>query len=299
MTARERDEPLLSVVHDPTPDDGNLTPVRDFANWLSLVRLHGGAPSYDEICRRCRKLGVDIPKSTLGDGLTGRRLLTRERALAVVKACGGGQGLLAECRNRWTHAKAGKITATPAEGGPGAGLRDADPVDVPLGAHHRRAGVSCHVVRHGEWQIVRLSGDWDGQVMPAVRPHLEAIVTDTLHPHVVVDLSDVTFMDSSLLGGLVYVLQTMRLRGAVLRLVSGMSDDNLARMGKVMIITGLNQILPVYPTLEVALSPLSTLDTPAPEGEPDTAEAPAPTVLQGSVVPTSRSSIGWREDSPV
>ncbi|MFI6585924.1 STAS domain-containing protein [Embleya sp. NPDC050493] len=295
MTARERNEPPRTVVED-------LTPVRDFANWLTLVRLHSGAPSYDEICRRCKKAGVDIPKSTLGDGLTGRRLLSRERALAVVRACGGSQALLAECRSRWTLAKQGRITRTPAEGTPADGLRDADPIDIPLGAHHRRAGVTCHIAQHGEWQIVRLSGDWDGQVMPAVRPHLEGAVADTRHPHIVIDLSDVTFMDSSVLGGLVYVLQTMRLRGAVLRLVSGMGAENLARMGKVLIVTGLNQILPVYPTLEIALSPLSTLDNPTiPHDQaalPELKETPAATILEGTIVPTPRSSLGRRDEPP-
>ncbi|GCD99671.1 STAS domain-containing protein [Embleya hyalina] len=298
MSAREHDEPVPTVVDELPPARGDdPDPVKDFANWLCLVRLHGGDPSYDEIRRRCKRAGVDIPKSTLGDGLTGRRLLSRERAIAVVRACGGGQGLLAECRNRWTNAKAGQITRTPAEGGPDIGLRDAEPIDIPLGAHHRRAGVSCSIIQHGAWQVVRFSGDWDGHVMPAVRPHLESVVADTHHPHVVVDLSDVTFMDSSLLGGLVYVLQTMRLRGAVLRLVSGMGEGNLTRMGKVMIVTGLNQILPVYPTLEVALSPLSALDADtAPVQE--ASHAPTPTVVRGTVVPPSRSPLAGREETP-
>jgi anti-anti-sigma factor len=240
-----------------------------FAAWLAELRIQAGAPSYAEIRRRMRKFDVDIPTSTLGDGLTGRRMLSMERAVAVVRACGGDPGLQAECRNRWMLARKGTVAVWPDES-------PCDTTSDPARAATLLLGhdTQCTVERHGNWRILRWSGDWDFHSVQKLRPHLEEALSDPAQPHLIIDLSATTFLDSGSLGGLIYVLKTLHLRGAVLRLVVGVRADNLSAVGRILIITGTCSVLPAYATLDEALTPVSALARRPPQPGPGIATLP-------------------------
>nr|WP_237534276.1 STAS domain-containing protein [Streptomyces sp. SID3343] len=173
------------------------------------------------------------------------------RAVAVVRACGGDARLQAECRTRWELAREGLLQ--PARdhhehraalfAPPGAGTCPGDTPTV------------FESVTHGEWRVVRLSGEWDLFAAASLRTQLDAALDDARHPHIVVDLSRTTFLGSVVLGTLVYVLQALHFRGASLRLVPGVGEHSLERVCRVFVITGLHRFMPIHPTLDDARAP--------------------------------------------
>jgi anti-sigma B factor antagonist len=97
------------------------------------------------------------------------------------------------------------------------------------------------------WAVVTLRGEQD--VYEAKRSR--AALNDGLAAswgRVVVDLSEVTFSDSSLLGALAGAVRTARRHNSVVKVV--VSDDRLAQKLKV---TGLSQVVRIFPTLPDAL----------------------------------------------
>ncbi|HET7398714.1 MAG TPA: STAS domain-containing protein [Intrasporangium sp.] len=100
---------------------------------------------------------------------------------------------------------------------------------------------------HGERTVVHLEGEIDVYTAPRVRDKLDEQIREG-RTDLVVDLTDVTFIDSTGLGVLVGRLKHIRLLGGSLRLVG--SDD---RVLKVFSITGLDKVFEIYPTLEDAL----------------------------------------------
>lgn len=101
---------------------------------------------------------------------------------------------------------------------------------------------------HGERTVVHLGGEIDVYTAPLVREKLD----EQIHAgrtDLVVDLSDVTFLDSTGLGVLVGRLKLTRTRGGSLRLV-GTAD----RVLKVFAITGLDKVFEIHDTLEGALA---------------------------------------------
>jgi anti-sigma B factor antagonist len=72
-------------------------------------------------------------------------------------------------------------------------------------------------------------------------------VVDAGHTHVIADLSAVRFMDSTGLGVLVGGLKRVLARDGALRL-AGAGRDVL----RLLRITGLDRVLPVYPSIEQA-----------------------------------------------
>ncbi|GAA1658923.1 hypothetical protein GCM10009765_05300 [Fodinicola feengrottensis] len=76
---------------------------------LRELRRAAGSPSYVELARK-----TGVPRSTLHDGLTGRRLPSLETTLAVAAVCGGDS---VEWKRRWVAARASmeEPTRTPAE----------------------------------------------------------------------------------------------------------------------------------------------------------------------------------------
>jgi anti-anti-sigma factor len=235
---------------------GKATAHRAFPDWPARVRLGAGKPSLDELRMRMRKFGVDVPKSTLGDAFSGRHLLGMNRAVAVVRACEGDDRLQAECRTRWEFAREGLLP-------PVWNHNSHRSAPVAPQAACARPGYTPTVfesVTHGEWRIVRLTGEWDLWAAASLRTHLDTALDDTRHPHIVVDLSRTTFLASVVLGTFVYVLQALRFRGASLRLVSGVGEHSLERVCRVFVITGLHRFMPVYPTLEEALAPAAARD---------------------------------------
>lgn len=96
--------------------------------------------------------------------------------------------------------------------------------------------------------VVHVGGEVDVYTAPALRERLDDEIERGQHD-IVVDLSDVTFMDSTGLGVLVGRLKQVRLHDGSMRLVC--SHD---RVLKVFTITGLDKVFDIYPTLEDALS---------------------------------------------
>ena len=92
--------------------------------------------------------------------------------------------------------------------------------------------------------VVRVAGEVDVYTAPALRRFLEEQILRGCRD-LVVDLSEVTFLDSTGLGVLVGRLRQMRMKGGQLRL-AGPAD----RVVKVLAITGLDRVFDIAPTLE-------------------------------------------------
>ena len=98
---------------------------------------------------------------------------------------------------------------------------------------------------HGDFRVVELSGDIDVETARALRAHIVERFEQS-PVRLVVDLSDVAFMDSSGLGALVSGWQLTR-------------DDGLFRIAganpvvsRVLSITGMEDVFAIYPTVEDA-----------------------------------------------
>ncbi len=100
---------------------------------------------------------------------------------------------------------------------------------------------------HGDVVLVTVRGDVDVYTAPALREHLDRLIA-TGHRHLVLDLEQVPFMDSTGLGVLVGRLKLTRLQKGSLRVVC-----TVPRILRVFEITGLNQVLAVYTETATAL----------------------------------------------
>jgi anti-sigma B factor antagonist len=101
--------------------------------------------------------------------------------------------------------------------------------------------------RHGDSCVVRVSGEVDVHTSPS----LKAALVDAMGQGcrvVVADLAAVPFIDSSGLGVLIGALRRAREAGGELRVVSG--DDAVI---KILRITGLDQVLPLYVSVDEAV----------------------------------------------
>lgn len=95
--------------------------------------------------------------------------------------------------------------------------------------------------------VVQARGDIDVHSAPELRAELlEQIARG--HRHLVIDLSAVTFLDSSALGVLVGAMKRVRDDGGWVRLVC--PDQRLL---KIFRITGLTRVFSIYDTTEAAL----------------------------------------------
>jgi anti-sigma B factor antagonist len=102
----------------------------------------------------------------------------------------------------------------------------------------------------GRVALVSVSGELDLYVEQELREALAAgAKLDS--PMVVVDLSGVSFMDSTVCGILVAETKMLRRRGADLMLVS-----NGNRSARVLEVAGIDQVIRVYPTLHAAFQEL-------------------------------------------
>ncbi|MGH9291387.1 MAG: STAS domain-containing protein [Acidimicrobiales bacterium] len=96
--------------------------------------------------------------------------------------------------------------------------------------------------------VLVVRGEIDVSTAPELRDRLLRTAHDG-HSTVVVDLSEVTFLDSTALGVLVSGLKRFRAAGGDLRLVvTGRS------VSKVLEITGLVEVFPIFETVPAALS---------------------------------------------
>ena len=98
----------------------------------------------------------------------------------------------------------------------------------------------------GSVPVAAVTGEIDVATAPALRERLQELVGDTT-PTVVVDLSAVSFLDSTALGVLVGAHKRCREAGGQLRLVI-----TEPRILKVFEITGLTEIFPIFETADEA-----------------------------------------------
>lgn len=96
--------------------------------------------------------------------------------------------------------------------------------------------------------VVTVAGELDLHTAPRLREALLPL-TETPGAIVVVDLSEVPFLDSSGLSVFVVALKRLREQGGSLRLVAPS-----ARVVKVFTITGLDAAIPIHPDLSGALA---------------------------------------------
>ncbi|MEP7369643.1 MAG: STAS domain-containing protein [Dermatophilaceae bacterium] len=99
----------------------------------------------------------------------------------------------------------------------------------------------------GEVTIVHVGGEIDVYTAPMLREHLDEHIAQGRN-HLVVDLADVPFMDSTGLGVLVGRLKLVRGSDGSLRLVCPSE-----RILKVFSITGLDKVFQIYASLDDAL----------------------------------------------
>lgn len=108
--------------------------------------------------------------------------------------------------------------------------------------------VSVHTVVHGDTVVVQVAGEIDVYTAASLREKLADLI-DADHTDVVVDLTGVTFMDSTGLGVLVGALKKVRGYGGRLQLVIDQE-----KVIKVFRITALTQVFTIHETLDAALA---------------------------------------------
>lgn len=102
----------------------------------------------------------------------------------------------------------------------------------------------------GRLALVSVSGELDFYVESELRNALGAAAS-LRSPTVVVDLSGASFMDSTVCGILVAEAKRLRRQGSELVIVSHGS-----RTSRVLEVSGIDQVVPVYPTLHAAFRTL-------------------------------------------
>jgi len=110
------------------------------------------------------------------------------------------------------------------------------------------AGQIREIIRSDKGTIVRLSGEIDLNQSPELHEALVELC-DESPPRIVVNLSDVQYMDSSGIGTLVEIFQRMRREGAKLIIV-----EPSERVRSVLEITKLDQFLPMADSEEAGLA---------------------------------------------
>lgn len=100
----------------------------------------------------------------------------------------------------------------------------------------------------GDFTVIRLAGDVDVSAAARLRDALARLITDPAEK-VLVDLTDVPFLDSTGLGVLVARLKQQRLGGGELALV--IPSERLLRNFR---ITGLDRVFHIHPTVSAAVA---------------------------------------------
>ena len=124
------------------------------------------------------------------------------------------------------------------------------PVVLTSGTEQKedRVDVSVTSRQSGDRTVIEVKGEIDVYTAPALREEISSLV-DAEHTTIVVDLTQVSFMDSTGLGVLVGALKKVRTLGGDLSLVI-----NEEKILKVFRITALTQVFSIHPTLEEALA---------------------------------------------
>lgn len=100
---------------------------------------------------------------------------------------------------------------------------------------------------YGDCAVLRVVGEVDLYTAPALRESLSDLLADGVR-HVVVDTSDITFLDSSGLGVLVGSLKRLRAQEGTLALAS--DQERIVRLFR---LTGLTDLFPPYATVADAI----------------------------------------------
>lgn len=109
--------------------------------------------------------------------------------------------------------------------------------------------LECEVNERGEWTMVVLDGEVDMASAPALERVLAAQVAAGV-PRVMVDLRQVTFMDSTGLTALFRASETMRSTGSTLVVVCGPGP-----VRRVLEVSGVGGVVPIYADPSEAASP--------------------------------------------
>jgi anti-sigma B factor antagonist len=104
--------------------------------------------------------------------------------------------------------------------------------------------LDLRVQHHDDQAVVHVGGEVDLATCPQLRGLLAELVEQGIY-HLVVDLEQVSFMDSSGIGVLMGVHRRLREHGGSLRLAA----PN-ARVRRVLELTGVTEVLPISPTDE-------------------------------------------------
>jgi anti-sigma B factor antagonist len=104
----------------------------------------------------------------------------------------------------------------------------------------------------GETHVIELGGEIDLYTAPEFKERMVELI-DGGKKHIVVDLSEATFIDSTTLGVLVGGVKRLRPTGGALALVC--TDQNIT---KIFEITGLDRVFPIHATRDQALAALSS-----------------------------------------
>jgi anti-sigma B factor antagonist len=98
-----------------------------------------------------------------------------------------------------------------------------------------------------DWTVLAVSGEIDIATAPSLREKLHSLLADG-SPKLIIDLDEVTFLDSTALGVLVGVLKRARTEGGELRIVC-----NQPRVRKVFEITRLDSAFDLCTSVEEAV----------------------------------------------
>ncbi|MEU9273096.1 STAS domain-containing protein [Streptomyces sp. NPDC048251] len=109
----------------------------------------------------------------------------------------------------------------------------------------------------GHLAILSVGGEIDIQTAPALREEALAVITQG-HPHLILDLTGVTFCDSSGFNALIGIMRCAMATNGSLTLAA--IPDRLLRM---LDLTGLSSIMPSYPDTDAAMNARPTT-TPEP-----------------------------------
>src|ERR1700747_2041056 len=104
--------------------------------------------------------------------------------------------------------------------------------------------------------VIALAGEGDLYTAPEFKQELLDVIA-SVAKHVVIDLSDTTFIDSTTLGVLVGGVKRLRTNDGQLSLIC--SDRNIT---KIFEITGLDRVFTIYPTRDEALSQVGASSQP-------------------------------------
>jgi anti-sigma B factor antagonist len=100
---------------------------------------------------------------------------------------------------------------------------------------------------HAGYPVVSVVGELDVATAPDLRARLDDAIDRALQKAVLVDLLEVTFIDSTALGVLISGLKRSRRAGGELRIVVAEP-----RILKIFEITGLTDVFSIFPTIEEA-----------------------------------------------